>query len=162
MAVKSIRVVPDPVLREKASPIKQIDRSTVKLIDDMVETLRSAGGVGLAAPQVGILLRVIVIEIPKAGLFIMINPEIIKRSGQRTVTEGCLSIPGYEADIKRSGSVIARAFDIRGKEFSLKAKDLLSHALEHEIDHLDGVLYIDYLESVDKLRSLETQEPAEK
>ncbi len=151
MAVLQLRVYPDPVLRQKAKRVKKIDRSISKLIDDMVETMYATGGVGLAAPQVGVSLRVAVIEIPGEETIVLVNPEIVKRSGEMEVTEGCLSVPGYRGDIKRSARVTAKALDRNGKEFRIKGEGLLAEALEHEIDHLNGTLYIDHLDSVDDL-----------
>lgn len=151
MAVLQLRVYPDPVLRQKAKRVKKIDRAVLKLIDDMVETMYETGGVGLAATQVGVSLRVAVIEIPGEETIVMVNPEVVKRSGEMEVTEGCLSVPGYRGDIKRSEKVTVKALDRNGKEIRIKGEGLLAEALEHETDHLDGVLYIDHLDSVDDL-----------
>jgi peptide deformylase len=152
MGILPIRIAGDPVLREKARKVKKIDASVQKLIDDMIDTMRAAPGVGLAAPQVGQSLRVVVIETPEDGLLALINPEVVKSSGQRRVIEGCLSVPGYQAEITRSKQVTVKALNREGKEIRLKANDnLLAQALEHEIDHINGVLYIDYLESADEL-----------
>ena len=159
MAVIPIRVFPEPVLRQKAKRVRTIDGSIQKLIDDMIETMHAAaGGVGLAAPQVGTLLRVIVIGIPGEVDIILINPEIVQRTGERLVDEGCLSIPGYIGEIKRAVSVKIKGRNQNGKEIRITANDLLAQALEHEIDHLNGVLYIDYLESMDKLHKIEPEE----
>lgn len=155
MAVIPIRTLPDPILRQKARRIKSIDKSIEKLIDDMVETMHSASGVGLAAPQVGVPLRVIVIGIPEEDDLALINPQIVRRTGERLVSEGCLSIPGYVAQIQRSEVVRAKGLDRTGKEIRLRADDLLAQALEHEIDHLNGVLYVDHLESMDELQPVE-------
>jgi peptide deformylase len=152
MGILPIRIAGDPVLREKAKKVKNIDASIQKLIDDMIDTMRSAPGVGLAAPQVGVSLRVVVIETPDEGLMALINPEVVKKSGERRLMEGCLSVPGYQAEITRSRQVTVKALDREGKEIRLKATDtLLAQALEHEIDHTNGVLYIDYLTSADEL-----------
>jgi peptide deformylase len=158
MAIIPIHVVPDPVLRQKSKRVRNIDGSIKKLIGDMQETMHSAGGVGLAAPQLGILLRVIVIGIPGEEDIALINPEVVRRTGERVVNEGCLSIPGYIGQIKRAESVRVKGRDQNGKEIRIKANELLAQALEHEIDHLNGVLYIDYLDSMDKLRKLEPEE----
>jgi peptide deformylase len=152
MAVLQIRTLPDPVLRQKAKKVTKIDKSVQKLIDDMIDTLRAEPNrAGLAAPQVGVPLRVAVIELPEHGLITLINPEIVKKEGERIVQEGCLSIPGYFGEIKRAVTVKAKAQDRYGKQFRLKAQGLLAQALEQEIEHLDGVLYIDHLESREKL-----------
>jgi peptide deformylase len=155
MAVLTVRTVPDPVLRQKAKRIKIVDKSIHKLVNDMKETLEKSGGVGLAANQVGKTLRVIVIKVPENECDVLINPEVIKRTGERIVNEGCLSIPGYIGEIKRSETVSVKGQDKNGKAIRLKADGLLAEVLEHEIDHLNGVLYVDYLESQDKLRTLE-------
>ncbi len=159
MSFLPIRVVPDPVLRRKAKRIRAIDESIQKLADDMLETMQAAPGAGLAAPQVGVSLRLIVIQIPEEEPIVLINPEITAREGEREVTEGCLSIPGYRGDIKRSVTVKVRGRDRQGNLRRLKATELLAQALEHEIDHLDGVLFTDHLESPDKLYKIEP-EPA--
>jgi peptide deformylase len=160
MSVLPIRTLPDPVLRQKSKRVKTIDSSILKLIENMLETVRAAPGrAGLAAPQVGVPLRVIVIDIPGAENVVLINPEIVKRSGERPVTEGCLSVPGYYGEIKRAESVMAKGRDASGKEIRIKAEELLAQALEHEIDHLNGILYIDHLESQDKLYKVEDEVP---
>jgi peptide deformylase len=152
MAILKIRTLPNPVLRQKAKRVTKIDKSIQKLIDDMIDTLRAdPNRAGLAAPQVGVLLRIAVIEVPEQELITLINPEIVKKEGERIVQEGCLSIPGYFGEIKRAVTVKAKAQDRYGKQFRLKAQGLLAQALEQEIEHLDGVLYIDHLESSDKL-----------
>ena len=129
----------------------------------MIDTLRAEPNrAGLAAPQVGVLLRVAVIELPEQALITLINPEIVKKEGERIVQEGCLSIPGYFGEIKRAVMVKVKAKDRDGKEFRLKAEGLLAQALEQEIEHLDGVLYIDHLESEEKLfETAQEEEPEE-
>ncbi len=168
MAVLPIRVAGDPVLRQKAKKVPKIDASIEKLIDDMIETMRDAPGVGLAANQVGVALRVIVMEIPEfddreepeKDLYVLINPQIVKRSGQRRLDEGCLSIPGYKAEVPRSVSVTVKGLNREGKEIRIKAEDnLLAEAIEHEVDHINGMLYIDHLDSIDELVDL-TEEAA--
>ncbi len=158
MAILSVRIVPDPVLRQKSKRVKLIDSSIQKLISDMIETMHAVPGrVGLAAPQVGTLLRVIVIGIPEEEDIVLINPEIVRRKGERSVTEGCLSVPRYFGEIERAESVTVKGRDPNGKEIRIKASELLAQALEHEIDHLNGVLYIDHLESMDKLQKIEPE-----
>ena len=151
MAVIQIRTLPDPVLRRRAKKVSKIDSSIQKLIDDMIETMRAASGVGLAAPQIGVSLRIAVIEIPGEEVITFVNPEIIKKQGERVLEEACLSVPGYQGEIVRSVTVKVKAQDRQGKEFRLKGEELLAQALEHETDHLNGTLYIDHLESEDKL-----------
>jgi peptide deformylase len=156
MAILPIRTLPDPVLKQKAKRVRTIDGSIQKLIANMLETVRAdPGRAALAAPQVGTSLRVIVIDIPGAENVVLINPEIVKRSGERSVTEGCLSVPGYYGEIKRAKSVTVKGRDASGKEIRIKAAELLAQALEHEVDHLNGMLYIDHLESQDKLHKVE-------
>jgi peptide deformylase len=158
MAVIPIRVLPDPMLRQKSKRVRIIDSSIQKLINDMIETMHAVPGrVGLAAPQVGVSLRVFVIGIPGEEDIALINPEVVRKTGQRLVEEGCLSIPGYVGQIRRAVSVKVKGHDQNGKEIRIKAKELLAQALEHEIDHLNGVLYIDYLESMDKLYKIEPE-----
>jgi len=158
MAIIPIRVLPDPVLRQKSKRVRIIDGSIRKLIGNMLETMHSASGAGLAAPQVGTPLRVIVIGIPEQEDIALINPEIVRRSGERLVNEGCLSVPGYVGELKRAESVTAKGYDQNGKKIRIKADGLLAQALEHEIDHLNGMLYIDRLEDMDKLRKIEPEE----
>ena len=153
-----MRTLPDPVLKRKAKRVRTIDSSIKKLIEDMRETMHAVGGVGLAAPQIGVSLRVIVIGMPGEEDKVLINPEVVRRKGERLVSEGCLSVPGYFGEIKRAESVTVKGLDPNGKEIRIKAIELLAEALEHEIDHLNGVLYIDHLESMDKLRKIEPEE----
>ena len=158
MALMTIRTLPDPILRRKARKITKIDNYIEKLIDDMIETMRAANGVGIAANQVGVLLRVVIIEIPDEDqVRVLINPEITKMEGERIIEEGCLSIPGYRGELTRSLKVRARATGRDGKPIRIKADGLLAQALEHEIDHINGVLYIDHLDSSDKLWKIEYQ-----
>ena len=160
MAVIPIRTLPDPVLRQKAKRVKTIDDSIKKLIADLLETLHATPGrAGLAAPQIGVSLRVAVIGLDEEEDIVLVNPEIVKSNGQRTATEGCLSIPGYYGEIKRAESVTAKARDASGKEIRIKGTGLQAQALEHEIDHLNGVLYIDHMESQDQLYKVEPETP---
>ena len=159
MTVLNLRTLPDPVLRQKARRVTKIDDALQKLIDDMIDTMRAASGVGLAANQVGVLQKIVVIEIPdEEEVLVLINPEITRREGERLVEEGCLSIPGYRGELTRSLKVRARALDRDGNAVRIKADGLLAQALEHETDHINGTLYIDHLESSDKLWKLEPQE----
>jgi len=145
----------DSVLRQQAKKVSGIDGSIQRLIDNMIETMQSANGVGLAAPQVGISLRIIVVQMPGEEPIAIINPEIIRRTGQQEVTEGCLSVPGYIGEIKRSSTITVKGKDRNGKEVRIKAEGLMAEALEHEMDHLSGRLYIDHIESADKLYKIE-------
>jgi peptide deformylase len=145
-----MRHVPDPILRQKTRRITQIPANLKQYTDDMVETMHAEHGVGLSANQVGGLQKVAVIQLPEwSEPLVLINPEIIRREGEREVEEGCLSIPGYRGIVKRSQRVRARALDLNGKVIRIKADGLLAQALEHEIDHLNGILYIDHLVSKD-------------
>ena len=160
MAVFQIRTFPDPLLKQKAKRVTTIDRSIKKLVSDMIETLHAEPErVGLAAPQIGVPLRVIVIGLPEEEDIVLINPQIARRRGERMIDEGCLSVPGYIGQIKRAESVTVKGRDQNGKEARIKAEGLLAQALEHEIDHLNGVLYLDHLESVEQLRKIEPEEP---
>lgn len=156
LAIIPIRRAGDPVLREKARRVRTIDRSIHKLIEDMWETMYDAPGVGLAAPQIGVSLRVVVIDVGEGTPIALVNPEIVKRSGQRQVDEGCLSVPGFRGEITRSVKVLAQGIDpATSKEVRIKAEDtLLAEALEHEIDHVNGILYIDYLPGPEALMPL--------
>ncbi len=154
MAIRTIYTSEQPVLRTKAKKVKKIDASTQKLIDDMIETMKDAPGVGLAAPQVGVSLRVLVVETPEdeddpqGGTQLqLINPEILKMDGEQVGEEGCLSIPGYVGIVKRAHDVTVKALNRKGKEVKVKARGYLARILQHEIDHLDGVLFTDRLES---------------
>jgi peptide deformylase len=159
MAVHPITLLPAPVLRERAKRVPTIDASIHRLIDDMIESMYAAHGVGLAAPQIGVSLRVIVIGIPEEEPFALINPEIVKVSGERTVEEGCLSVPGYRAELTRHKTVTAKGLTPEGKETRIKAKDdLLAQALEHEIDHINGTIYIDHLPSLEALNKIDESE----
>lgn len=158
MSVLDIRVVPDPILRQKAKRVRMMDASIKKLISDMLETLHGVPGrAGLAAPQVGVPLRVAVIGLPEDEDIVLVNPEVVRRTGEREVNEGCLSIPGYYGIVKRSESVRVKALDGNGREIKINGKDMLAQALEHEIDHLNGVLYIDRLVSPDEIHRAEPE-----
>ena len=152
MSSLELHIAPDPVLREKAKKVSSFSPSLQRLIDDMIETMHDNHGVGLAANQVGVLQRVVVIQLPDdPEPRIFINPEIVRSEGEREVPEGCLSIPGYRGLVKRSERVRAKGLDRNGKPVKVNADELLAQALEHEIDHLNGILYIDRLVDSDKL-----------
>ena len=154
MALRPILVVGNPVLRQKAKRVTQTDQSIQNLIDDMVETMRAAPGVGLAGPQVGVPLRLAVIEVDDK-VTVIINPEIVSRSGEYEPDEGCLSVPGYWGKLKRAEKVTVKAKGRDGKEQRIQADGLFAQALQHEIDHLDGYLYIDRMETLDELQRAE-------
>jgi peptide deformylase len=155
MALLTIRLVPDPVLRRRARPIKVVDDSVRKLARDMIETMQDAHGVGLAANQVGVLKRLVVLQMPEEEPRIMVNPEITRREGERQVDEGCLSVPGYVGLVTRSVTVRARALDEWGAKLRISAELLLAQAIEHEVDHLNGILYLDHLVAHEQLRKVE-------
>jgi peptide deformylase len=152
MAVREILVYPDPRLKQIAEPVQVVDDSIRQLVEDMAETMYDAPGVGLAANQIGVLKRVFVIDIAAedepSDLRIFINPEILELSGTQTWTEGCLSFPGASEEIKRAAQVRVRALDQKGNPFELEAEGLLAVAIQHENDHLDGVLMIDKLNAL--------------
>lgn len=146
MAILDMRLLPDPILRKQAKKVAKVTPQLKKLVENMVETMRDQRGVGLAANQVGSLQKVAVIETPEMEEpMVLINPEIMKAEGERQVEEGCLSVPGYRGLVNRSEKVRVKAMGLDGKIYRLNAKDLLAQALEHEIDHLNGILYIDHL-----------------
>jgi len=148
MAILKVRKYKDPILRKKGSKIKKVDEEIKKIIVDMVQTMEKDGGVGLAAPQVGISKRIIVVDTDLKGqrILALINPEIIEKSKEKDRDEeGCLSFPGIFLEIKRSKKVKVKALDINGEKVELSAQGLLARVFQHEIDHLDGILFIDRL-----------------
>ena len=160
MAIREIRIFPDPILRRKCRVVRRIDDDVRKLAADMIETLIDAEGVGLAANQVGVLKRVIALHLPEEEPYWLVNPEIIKAEGQREIEEGCLSLPGYVGMVSRSVSVTARALDENGSKWRISTDELLAQALEHEIDHLNGIMFMDHLLEHERLREVgEEPEP---
>lgn len=162
----------DPVLRQKAKKIKTFGPPVAALVDNMLDSMHDADGLGLAAPQVGVPLRVIVIEMPReldeenneiqpGDLYVYCNPEIVEASGEEEDQEGCLSVVGYVGQVKRATSVTVKGEDIKGRRIRTKAKGLLARAFQHEIDHLDGVLFIDRVDSPEKLRRIQPGEANE-
>ena len=155
MSQKKIVIEPDPILRKESKPVEKVDDELRRLLDDMLETMYAAPGIGLAAVQVGILKRLIVIDISKdkdkkEPLF-LINPKITSKSKQTsTYEEGCLSLPGHFAEIERPAECEINFIDYNGKKKEIKADGLLSTCIQHEVDHLDGVLFIDYLSKLKK------------
>lgn len=151
MAIRIIVKDPDPVLREIAKPVTKFTPNIHKLLTDMAETMYDAPGVGLAAPQIGISKRVIVIDVgDDNGLIEMVNPEIVSSDGEQLGPEGCLSIPSLMGDVLRKQRVTVKGFDRDGKEFRMEATDFLARAFQHEIDHLNGILFTDIAEAVYK------------
>lgn len=157
MAIREIRKYPDPVLRARTARVEAFDAPLNRLIDDLVETMHAAPGVGLAANQVGVPLQVAVIDVTpreekggRSPLVVIINPEIVSLQGSVVEEEGCLSIPDYTEKVKRAAKVKVRAQDRAGKHFELEAEGLLAKALQHEIDHLNGLLFVDRLSALKK------------
>ena len=155
MSKRNIVIEPDPILRRKSSVIEKVNDEIRNLLDDMLETMYNAPGIGLAAVQIGILKRIIVIDISKEDEnkkpFFLINPEITFRSKKTSVyEEGCLSLPGHFAEIERPAECHLNFIDYNGKRKELKAKGLLATCIQHEIDHLNGILFIDYLSKLKK------------
>lgn len=145
MALRQIRTEGDPVLNKKCREVTEVTDRIQELIDDMIETMYEANGVGLAAPQVGILKRIVVIDVGE-GPIVMINPEIIETSGEQTGSEGCLSVPGKAGIVTRPNYVKARAFDENMEAYEIEGTELLARAICHETDHLDGHLYTELVE----------------
>ncbi len=150
--VRQILIWPDPLLKQKARPVARVDDSIRTLVKDMFETMYSADGVGLAAPQVGVLQRVIVLDTrprqPESQPLAMINPEIIALEGKLTYTEGCLSIPGEAEDVDRAAVVTVKFLDPEGREQTLTCDGLLAVAVQHETDHLDGTVFVDHVSTL--------------
>ena len=148
MAILPVRVLPDPLLRKKARRVKAIDAAIQKLAADMIETMQAGYGVGLSGPQVGVLRRVVTIQIPETEPLVMINPEITSRDGERRVREGCLSLPGWFGMVTRAVSITAEALDSDGAEYEIAdATELLGQVIEHEVDHLNGIVFTDHLQA---------------
>ncbi len=150
MALRQIRIDGDDILRKKCKEVKEMNDRTGVLIDDMLDTMYDANGVGLAAPQVGVLKRIVVIDVdyehPYDNPYVMINPVILEKEGEQTGDEGCLSIPGKVAEVTRPERVVVKYLDREMKEVTLEAQDLFARAICHELDHLEGVLYKDVAE----------------
>ena len=150
--VREILIWPDPILKQKAKPVAKVDDSIRTLVKDMFETMYAADGVGLAAPQVGILQRVIVLDTtprqPESKPIAMINPEIIAMEGETTYTEGCLSIPGEAEDVDRAAVVTVKFLDPEGQEQTLRCDGLLAIAVQHETDHLNGTVFVDHVSTL--------------
>ena len=173
MAVHAVVVAGEPVLRQKAKKIKNFGPAVESLVQDMLESMHAADGLGLAAPQIGVPLRVIIIEMPAEineegnethprELYVYCNPKIIKADGEEEESEACLSVPGYVGSVTRATRITVKGQDARGRKVRTKAEGLLARAFQHEIDHLDGILYIDRVDGPEKLRRIaEDEEDAE-
>ena len=157
MSVLDIRQVPDPVLRQQASPVDKFDADLSRLVDNMIETMHAAPGIGLAAPQVGVSRRVAVVDVtvgeePEA-LLVLINPVIEEQQGKDSDVEGCLSIPEITDKVERSTWIRVRGVDPQGQEFEIEAEGLTARAIQHEVDHLDGILFVDRLRGLRRERA---------
>jgi peptide deformylase len=152
MAVREILIIGDPILARKADPVERIDAEIVRLAKDMVETVHAAPGIGLAAPQVGVGKRVIVVDLSvgedKDQLHVLVNPEVVAAEGEDVCEEGCLSVPDIREKVLRPRRVKVRGLDLEGRKVEIEGEDLQARALCHEIDHLDGVLFVDRLSSL--------------
>ncbi len=157
MSLLTILKFPDPFLKTKAEPVEKVDAEIGKLISDMIDTMYGARGIGLAAVQVGVAKRVVVLDVPDddeekrergRNLMALINPEIISSEGEMVYEEGCLSVPGFTADVTRAEKVVVKALDREGRPVELEAEGLPAIAIQHEIDHLDGTLFIDRLSRI--------------
>ncbi|MFH1085338.1 MAG: peptide deformylase [Chloroflexota bacterium] len=168
MAVRPILTSENPLLRERSKKLRQFGAALAELVDDMFETMHAANGLGLAAPQIGVLQRVFVVSVPAeldddgkeiepACDYVLVNPEIVKASDPEEMEEGCLSVPGYRGLVTRATQVTIKGQDVRGHEVRYRAEELLAQAFQHELDHLDGVLYLDHLEGPDKFWRLEPE-----
>lgn len=150
MAVYQIVKVGDDILREKAKPVPKVNSSIIKLLNNMKETMEDASGVGLAAPQIGVSKRVIIVDIGD-GPIELINPEIISSEGAQVDFEGCLSVPGVRGEVNRSNKIVVTGLNRDGECVEITADGLLSRALQHEIDHLDGIIFIDIASNIERL-----------
>ena len=146
MAIRKIRVDGDDVLRKVCKPVEEMTPRIQTLIEDMYDTLYEANGVGLAAPQVGILKRIVVIDIGDGETYTLINPEIIEADGEQTGDEGCLSLPGLQGTVTRPNHVVCKALNENMEPYTIEGEELLARAICHELDHLDGILYKDKVE----------------
>ncbi len=167
MAVREIVMLGNPILRQKAKKIKHFDASLQKLAKDMFETMHANDGAGLAAPQIGLLMRLFVVELDdretgKHYKIAMANPEIVSKQGEQIGVDGCLSIPGYYGvNVRRANKVVVKGQDLQGRPIKVSAEGYYAWALQHEIDHLDGILYIDLLEKPEDFREIRPEDAAE-
>ena len=159
MALRTIRIMGDPVLTKPCKEVKEVTPRIKELIEDMIDTMYEANGVGLAAPQVGVLKRIAVVDVTGDDRHVMINPEIIETSGEQTGNEGCLSLPGKTGVVTRPNHVIVRAYDIDMEQYEIEGEELLARALVHEIEHLDGHMYVEKVEG--ELMNVENNETEE-
>ncbi|MBN1401328.1 MAG: peptide deformylase [Anaerolineae bacterium] len=172
MAARPILTAENPLLRQRSKKVKRFGDNLAALVEDMFDTMQSAYGLGLAAPQIGVLQRVFVVEMPAeydeegrelepARRYVLVNPEIIRMRGEEEMEEGCLSVPGYRGLVKRAPEVMIKGQDVDGKTVRYRGSDLLAQAFQHELDHLNGVLYIDLIDGPGKLWPIEIGEEEE-
>ena len=152
MAIREVRTIGDEVLGKISKPVKEVNERTLQIIEDMFETMYETGGVGIAAPQVGILKRIVCLDVGDGNQYLMINPEIIELSGEQTGMEGCLSVPGKRGQVTRANYAKVKAFNENMEEIIIEGEGLLARCIQHECDHLDGILYVTKVEGelVDK------------
>lgn len=158
MAIRPIRKFPDPLLQQKSAPVERVTQEASAVIDDLLDTMRaSPGGVGISAPQIGVLQRIVAVDVSASkrgsqgenhGLLVLINPEILAKGGRQVVREGCMSIPDYTANIVRAQWVLVDALDVEGKQVILESTGFEAVAIQHEVDHLDGILFLDRVASL--------------
>ena len=152
MAIREVRTIGDEVLGKISKPVKEVNERTLQIIEDMFETMYETGGVGIAAPQVGLLKRIVCMDVGDGNQYLMINPEIIELSGEQTGMEGCLSVPGKRGQVTRANYAKVKAFNENMEEIIIEGEGLLARCIQHECDHLDGILYVTKVEGelVDK------------
>ena len=160
MAIRQVRTMGDPILNQICKPVKQMTPRIAELIGDMFETMYEANGVGLAAPQVGIMKRIVVMDVEDGNQYVLINPEILETSGSQTGSEGCLSVPGKVGDVTRPDYVKVRAFNENMEEIVLEGRELLARCILHECDHLDGHLFVEKVEGELRDMAEEAEEEA--
>ena len=146
MAIREVRTIGDEVLGKISKPVKEVNERTLQIIEDMFETMYETGGVGIAAPQVGILKRIVCMDVGDGNQYLMINPEIIELSGEQTGMEGCLSVPGKRGQVTRANYAKVKAFNENMEEIIIEGEGLLARCIQHECDHLDGILYVTKVE----------------
>ena len=146
MAIREVRTMGDDILGKVCKPVKEVNERTLQLIEDMFETMYETNGVGIAAPQVGVLKRIVCMDVGDGNQYVMINPEIIERSGEQTGMEGCLSVPGKRGQVTRANYAKVKAFNENMEEIIIEGEELLARCIQHECDHLDGILYVSKVE----------------
>lgn len=146
MAIREVRTMGDDILEKVCKPVKEMNERTLQLIEDMFETMYETNGVGIAAPQVGVLKRIVCMDVGDGNQYVMINPEIIELSGEQTGVEGCLSVPGKQGQVTRANYAKVKALNENMEEITIEGEELLARCIQHECDHLDGILYVSKVE----------------